>query len=165
MDGVKKRKKLRNIFLKYRYPAIILLVGVLLMLIPSNKRTEITEVAVEPVTPTMEERLAQILSTIDGAGEVRVLLSVAQGERVVYQSDVESNVTSDNESIYSKTVMITDAQRGENGLVQQRNPPQYLGAVVSCQGADEPVVCLMIVDAVATATGLGADKITVMKMK
>jgi stage III sporulation protein AG len=36
---------------------------------------------------------------------------------------------------------------------------------VVCQGADDPVVKLLIVDAVSKVTGLGADKISVMKMK
>jgi stage III sporulation protein AG len=64
-----------------------------------------------------------------------------------------------------ETVIITDAQRAQQGLVKQVNPPVYLGAVVVCQGADRASVRLAIVEAVANATGLGADKISVLKMK
>ena len=39
------------------------------------------------------------------------------------------------------------------------------GAVVVCQGADHPQVRLNVTNAVAVYTGLGSDKITVMKMK
>ena len=39
------------------------------------------------------------------------------------------------------------------------------GAVVVCQGADDPQVRLDVTTAIAAYTGLGSDKITVMKMK
>ena len=39
------------------------------------------------------------------------------------------------------------------------------GAVVVCQGADDAQVRLNVTNAVAAYTGLGSDKITVMKMK
>ena len=59
--------------------------------------------------------------------------------------------------------------RGENGkesgLVQRVDPPKYLGAVIVCQGADKAAVKLAIVEAVSKATGLGADQISVLKMK
>ena len=53
----------------------------------------------------------------------------------------------------------------ESGLIRQINPPAYLGAIVVCQGADNNTVRLAIVEAVSRATGLGADKISVLKMR
>jgi hypothetical protein len=41
----------------------------------------------------------------------------------------------------------------------------YQGAVVLCQGAADAAVRLAVVEAVSKATGLGADKICVLKMK
>jgi stage III sporulation protein AG len=42
--------------------------------------------------------------------------------------------------------------------------PEYLGALVVCEGADNPTVAYQIVKAVAGLTGLGTDKIVVSKM-
>jgi len=39
------------------------------------------------------------------------------------------------------------------------------GAVVVCEGAQDPAVRLNVTNAVAAYTGLGSDKISVMKMK
>ena len=39
------------------------------------------------------------------------------------------------------------------------------GCVVVCAGADSPAVRLDVTNAVAAYTGLGSDKISVMKMK
>ena len=60
---------------------------------------------------------------------------------------------------------MTDGQRGQTGLVRQVLPATYRGAVVVCQGADDPRIRLAIVEAVSMATGLGADRISVLKMK
>ncbi len=165
MEGIVKKKKWKLQIAKYRYPAIILLVGILLMILPGRKIQETPDVTEDKTPACLEERLGDILSTIDGVGDVNVLLSVSAGEKILYQSDVESNHSSEDESVRSKTILITDSQRTQNGLVQQINPPVYLGAVISCQGADDPEVRLAIVDAVSTVTGLGTDRISVVKMK
>ena len=61
--------------------------------------------------------------------------------------------------------MISGSDRGQEGLIKQVNAPTYRGAIVVCQGADDPVVKLSITEAVSRATGLGVDKISVIKMK
>ena len=61
--------------------------------------------------------------------------------------------------------MITGQNKQETGLVRQVIPPTYMGVVVVCEGADNPSLKLAIVDAVSKATGLGADRISVLKMK
>ena len=58
-----------------------------------------------------------------------------------------------------------DNSRNERGLVIRTDPPKYLGAVVLCQGADSSVVRLAVIDAVSKVTGLGTDRICVLKMK
>lgn len=164
MDRI-KRVKWPKALRKYSYPAIVILVGVLLMLLPGQKKAEEHSELLIPSDKTFEERLEDILSSVHGAGEVDILLSVAKGENTVYQTDLNSDISDEHESVDSKTVLVTDSQRIERGLVQQTNPPIYLGAVVCCQGADNAVVRLAIVEAVSTATGLGSDKISVLKMK
>ena len=113
----------------------------------------------------MEESLTQILQTVAGAGKVRVLLSMATGEETVYQTDIENTSTSDGNNETVKTVVITDSERCETGLVRQVNPAAYRGAVVVCQGADSPAVRLAVTQAVSRITGLGTDAICVLKMQ
>ncbi len=153
---------------KYRYVAIVLLVGLILMALPeTEKKSEsTTPAATQTATKeTMEDRLSSILSQISGAGEVRVLLTEAVGEEVFYQTN-DSESSGENTSDKNiNTVIVTDAQRTQSGLIRQINPPAYRGAIVLCQGADDPKIQLAIVDAVSKITGLGANRISVMKMK
>lgn len=152
------KHKLMALASKYRYVLIVIAVGLVLMLLPgtSGKESEPTQQILE-TAPDIETELARILSKINGVGKVEVMLTMAQGQETCYQTDQRG-------ADYS-TVIISDSDRNELGLVRQVNPPVYQGAIVVCQGGDEPSVRLAIVESVAKVTGLGADRISVMKMK
>ncbi len=168
MDNVALGRKIGSILKKYRYAIAVLVLGVILMLLPTGKGRQTQKAEPTPAATVGEEsldsRLEAILSQIQGAGKVRVMLSVAQGEKTVYQTngDVTGGETGTSRT---DTVIITDGQRTQSGLIQQILPPTYLGAIVVCQGADSPAVRLAIVEAVSGITGLGTDRISVLKMK
>ena len=151
---------------KYKHVLLILLVGIGLMLLPSGGKSTSQNAATavpEPVakTQTLQEQLSDLLSRMEGAGRVEVLLTLATGEETLYQTDGDR--TSETERF--DTVLVSDSGHNETGLIRQVNPPTYLGAVVLCQGADSSALRLAITQAVANATGLGYHKITVLKMK
>ena len=139
----------------------VLLAGIVLMLLPAQKETPAAQpVPTQPET-TLQESLTEILSMVSGAGEVRVLLTEAAGEETVYQLDEDS----DDSGLRRETVLVSDTNREKAGLVRRVNGPEYLGAVIVCQGADSAAVRLAIVEAVKSATGLSSDRISVLKMK
>ena len=167
MDRIAIQEKLLNFAKKYRYVILVLLLGVFLMCLPEGERDEQIPVREETLVEEagLEQRLEDILSQIEGAGKVKVLLTERAGSSVLYQTDADCSTDSDSTSEQLDTVIVTDADRSEQGLIRQVNPPVYLGAVIVCQGGDRPTVQLAIVEAVSNATGLGADQITVLKMK
>lgn len=162
MDEQDAGSGLISIFKKYRWAAAVVLLGVLLMMLP-EKRPD-TEATPEPeVSQTsMQQELENLLQHLEGAGKVRLLLTEAAGSQTYYQTDADEKGDGLKRQ---ETVLVTSADRSQSGLVQRRDPPRYLGAVVLCQGAGDPKVKLAVVDAVATATGLGSDRISVWKMK
>lgn len=171
--AVKQIKTIALNFIKrYKYVALILLLGFALMLIPGKRqqRNDINEPQTDNIyeteTPSSsQELLTQVLQSIDGAGKVKIFLSIAEGEESIYQTNTHASVSSESNSTQIDTVIVSNSDRGQDGLIRQINPPVYLGAIVVCQGADIPSVRLAIVDAVSKATGLGADRISVLKMK
>jgi stage III sporulation protein AG len=167
MDGIRWKDNLKSVFLKYRYAILILVLGLLLMLWPGSDRTQATESSPEIPASTndLQEELAAILSQIQGVGKVQLLLTQQRGPETLYQQDEDMDSDSDSSSSRRDTVILTDQTRAETGLVRQVLPPVYLGAVVVCQGGDQPQVQLAVVEAVCAATGLTADKVTVLKMK
>lgn len=161
MDWVNTKELLLEAGKKYRYILLLLLSGIMLMLfsIPDTSSQPVTEVTVQQ--RNLEEALSEMLSRLYGAGEVEVLLTQSCGEETIYQTDDNQS----REDFRTDTVIVTNQDRKETGLVKQVNAPIYLGAIVLCQGADRPQVKLSIVEAVSSATGLTSDRITVLKMK
>lgn len=161
MDLTAIAGKVTEFIKKYRYVILVLVIGIGLMLLPEGRQEEAEPVTAQETQPELAQELKQILSRIKGAGDVEVLLTQSAGEKTVYQTD-EDISESDHRW---ETVIVTDADRNEQGLVQQTLPPQYQGAIIVCDGADDAAVRLAIVEAVADATGLGTDRISVLKMK
>lgn len=161
----KLTKKLPKLLEKYKYALLIVLLGLCLLAIPGKKAAlapDVTEAAA--VSNTTQAELETILATIQGAGKVRVMLTEAVGRQTIYQTDEDSDTGESSRSVRRDTVIVSESARGESALVVQVNPPQYLGALVVCQGADSAAVRLAIVEAVSKVTGLGANRISVLKM-
>jgi stage III sporulation protein AG len=160
-------ERIINLIRQYRYGFLILLLGVGLMLIQTGKTDDS-----QPPTPvtgsaeiTLEEKLSEILSRMEGVGKAEVLLTLALGEETIFETR-EDSTESDTSDRYSREpVIITDSDRAEQGLVQQVIPPVFRGAIVVCEGGESPAIKLAIVEAVSDVTGLTADKISVLKMK
>ena len=153
---------------KYRYAWLILGIGILLLCIPEKKETY---PSVEPAkteiqqTRELQTQLSELLSRMEGAGKVQVLLTQASGESYRYQTDEEHQTDGDGMDLRKETVIVANENRAQGGLITRVDPPVYLGAVVLCQGADSANIRLALTEAVKSATGLSADKITVLKMK
>jgi len=160
--------KLQSLAGKYKYAIIILIIGLVLMLLP-GKTDKSSPSAPEKSTEfnslyLTSEALSKILQSVEGAGRVQVLLSPASGEKTLYQTNSDTNISGKDNDAKIETVIISDSQRNETGLITQINPPTYLGAIVVCEGADSASVRLAITQAVIKITGLNADKICVLKM-
>ena len=162
MDRMNLKEKLTGLVKQYRYVALVVLLGLVLMAIPEKQTQQDTAVSVQSAEEvSAEARLEQILGQIEGVGKVQVLLTEAEGERTryIYNEDSSSG------SIRSEAVIITDGDRAQQGLVEQVLPATYQGAMIVCQGGDRAAIRLAVVEAVSNATGLSADKISVLKMK
>lgn len=159
MDTLNKLKQLAG---KYAYVLIVIFAGLFLMLLPGREAADPEPSEAEPnPAVSMQDNLEAILSKIQGVGRVHVLLTEAQGSRTIYVQDESTS----QDSLKTDAVIITDSSRSQTGLVCQVLPPVYQGAVIVCQGGDDPSVRLAVVEAVCDATGLSADRITVTKMK
>lgn len=167
MDVKRLLGSIKQKVFKFKYAAVVLAIGLVILLLP-GKETQSAKTNTEP-TPVIQsmqaEQLENILQSIDGAGKVQVMLSMASGEETVYQINSEISSDGDGSETRTETVITTDSQRNETGLITQINPPTYLGAIVVCEGADKAAVKLAVMQAVAKITGLGSDRICVLKMK
>lgn len=172
----KTAQKFIDTLKKYKYAALVLLIGLALLLFPFGENKEpAPEVSVEKKESTadyaveMERKLTQILMQIDGAGRVSVMLTLQTGPRTEYQIDIQTSDADDTNGRQKteerKTVILSKGSAYDEAAVSATIYPQFQGALVVSEGAGNAAVKLNLVNAVAALTGLGTDKITVVKMK
>lgn len=168
-------RKLTEGWKKYRYVALVLVIGLVLLLLPWGSGEEDAP-AEEPETESdtvyaarMEARLTEMLTQIEGAGSVQVMLTLEGSGTTTYQMDVQYSSAADGESTQHseerKTVILSTGSAYDEAAVVAVTYPAFQGALIICQGADSAAVRYQLVQAVAALTGLGADRITVVKMK
>lgn len=163
---------------KYRYPALILLLGLALMLIPSRSDSKKKTAQAPPVVAAVtekdyktqvEEQLTSVLRQVQGTGRVTVMLTLKSSAQTIYQTDTALTSQSGEGSVANTstetTVILSRDAVGQEAAVAKTLYPAFLGAVVVCEGADDPTVRLNVINAVASTTGLSSEKITVVKMK
>ena len=166
MDRLALRKKVSVFFEKYKYVLLVIVLGLALMLWPTkNADAPIIQTVPQPVQQlSITEELSAILAQIRGVGRVKVMLTEQSGSQTHYQTDTSGAQNVDSTTHDSRTVVISSGGT-ESGLVTSVSPPVYLGAIVVCQGADDPIVRLAVSQAVSSVTGITTDRISVLKMK
>lgn len=161
-------EKIAGLLKKYKYVVLVLLLGILLLLIPGKKEApRIVEEAIlddSTYERYMEQELGGMLSKIEGAGRVEVMLTMQYGSHTEFQMDTQISTEADRSSEERKTVILSEGSAYDKAAVSVVRYPQFQGALVLCEGAEQPKVKLDILNAVSALTGLGTDRITVVKM-
>jgi stage III sporulation protein AG len=158
---LQKLDKVRAWLGRNPYVLLVLLIGLALLALPGGQRTARSAAAPESAgeipapafsVENEQERLRAVLESISGVGKAKVLLSV--------QSTAARNLAVSA----GETVVISAGSGRQETVELSYDYPEYLGAVVVCQGAGSAGVRLAVCDAVAAFTGLGTHSIQVLKM-
>lgn len=150
---------------KYKFILLVVLVGVILMLLPVSSGAK-DKAANDSQTPpeifdleATEQRMAAILGKIDGVGKLQLMLTLQSGTRLTLAEDTQR----DSGRTTSETVTLNRGSGSQEVVVTDRYYPVYQGAVVVCQGADSSAVRLAVTETVQALTGLPSDRIQVVK--
>lgn len=132
-----------------------LLIGILLLVV-GNFDTESADKAVvvqtfsaEEYCEMLEKRLAALLSSVDGAGEVRVMVSLEGGYQSVYEKDGEG------------VCVTVGSGSSESAILVSQGSPAIGGVGVVCRGAKSERVKNEIVALISATLGIGTHKIYV----
>lgn len=169
MDRKAKTEGVRRVWDKYKFVALVVLMGVVLLQWPSGSASMEKTPARAETFPMAEiqQEMEEILGAISGVGQVKLMLTVeSDGERQLAQ-DTElsysgSTAAPEDYSRTSETVLV-DGESGDAPMVTRTLYPTYRGALVVCQGGDRADVRLAVTEAVTALTGLPADRVTVAK--
>ena len=163
-------KEWSNRFGKYRYGILVLAIGLLLILLPTSgseesANTDTADTEEYFSVEVMEEKLEEILSQIEGAGRIDVMLTVESGMKHIFAQDGRVERDSNQLLEERETVVVSSGSGTQETVLVQQIYPQFQGALVVSEGGGDPSVRLSLTEAVAALTGLGADKISVCKGK
>ena len=124
----------------------------------------------------LETELEEILSQIQGVGEVKVLLNYSESSEVVAMYNETSKTSNTEETDTSggtRKIQETDTQKDiiyqeDNGektpITQKIVKPKIEGAIITAKGANQVDVKTNIIQAVEAVTGLATHKIQVFEM-
>ena len=173
-------EKILNFLKKNRYVLIVMAVGLILLFLPwggkdtvnapvQTAKTGSEELLDQHSLYDVERRMEKILSRIQGAGEVTVMLTLKNSGEKILASDEEMSTSGiageAGMDRRSETVIVGTGQGIEAPVTVRYAYPEYQGALVVSEGAGSPTVKLQLTEAVSNLTGLGVDKITVTKMQ
>lgn len=159
---------------KYRYVALMAALGALLLLLPSGETKKETESAAPPAAESfdraaLQSEMEQILSSLDGVGRLSLMLTVEGGGEYELAQDESASVRRSGEMDGERTRKTETVVLGSGGsagvVVTQSRFPQFVGALVVCEGGGSAGVRLAVTQAVSALTGLPSDRITVVKGK
>ena len=125
----------------------------------------------------LEEKLKNILSKINGVGNVEVLITyqetselIAMYNENVKESSTEETDTSGGKRVIqevdtSKDIVYQEESGKKMPITQKVVMPKMEGAIIIAEGANDSNVRANIIQAVKAATGLLSHKIQVFEMK
>lgn len=162
------RERVVEALKKYRAAAAAVLLGIVLMLLPSGSGQEST-----PPNGAEEEHfdraavqseMEEILRTIEGVGELRLMLTVDAGTKRELAQDTSIERSGTENFHETRETVIVGAGSGTREIIVTRSVyPRYAGALVVCEGGDSAAVRLAVTEAVRALTGLASDKISVQQ--
>lgn len=120
-----------------------------------------------------EKRMAEILSKIEGAGQVDVMLtyrrteekSVARNETREESYSEDGGKTSESLRVENTAILLEDRSGNTTPLVLSSASPEVEGVIIVAEGGGDPVVCGALNQAAQALLDVPAHKIAVLKMK
>lgn len=135
------------------------------------------EISTQEYAKQLESNLKDILCSIDGAGETKVMITLENGPETKYATEEKTNSEAVQETSKSsgtqskqsgdselKYIIVKDSNGSERALAITEFEPTVKGVVVVCSGGDLPAVEQRITKAVTTALNISSKKVCVTKL-
>ncbi len=182
MDGIKE--KISGLLKKENRAKLVTVIGILILVLillseigtscsKKEERIQTASFDCEAYADSIEERLCEIISSIKGAGKVKVLVTLENSEEYIYASDSRKNsdlsenrdtdgsTSTDTKNDTEESVIIVDGKNGREALLRTMLLPSVEGVVVVCEGAESDLVRERIIEAVTTALGISSRRVYV----
>lgn len=133
------------------------------------------EVSGEAYVEQLEQRIHQLISSIDGVGNSNVMVTLENGVEYIYEKEETKSSTlnrdssngeklQQNSDYNEKYVIINDSGGEKSALIRTTLEPKVRGVVIVCEGGDRAAIVEQITDVVTTALHLNYSQVCVSKL-
>ncbi|MBQ9267166.1 MAG: stage III sporulation protein AG [Clostridia bacterium] len=153
---------------------VILIIVINSLYTPEEENTLPTIIATEsPKNDTLESKLEKVLSMIDGAGKVNVMISYLSSEEQIPLYDVKENTTvteeKDKEGGTRKTeqtsteqsIIFSESSNNKQPFIKQTTTPKVIGVIVVAEGASNMKVKENLINAVEAVLDVPSHRVQV----
>lgn len=112
----------------------------------------------------LEDKLCGIISSMDGVGECKVMITLENSKENVYATDNENKTDSGSSSSKDEYV-IYDSDNGETPVLIKEYYPKIQGVSVVCTGGDDIVIKEQIINTVTSLFNISTNRVSVSKIK
>ncbi len=112
----------------------------------------------------IEEKLQNIISSIQGAGKTQVMVTLDCSDENVYATQ-SKRVDGENSSSYENSIIIVENDGEENGVLLKVIEPEIRGVAIVCDGGNSPQVKQSIIDTVTAVLGISSARVNIATMK
>ena len=115
----------------------------------------------------IENKLIDVLSAVDGAGQVSVMITVDGSPELVYANEKDqTSSTNSSGSVTTATYsspIIVNANGSSTALVMTEILPKVKGVIVVASGAGNVATKLDLLNAVSTLLDISTNQVTILK--
>lgn len=115
----------------------------------------------------LEDKVTQIVESIEGAGKARVMITISETEEYIYatnEKDVRKNTEKSNDINNQSDYVIIDKNSDDGGLLLKTIEPKVRGVAVVCEGGNDTKVQEQIYSAVGAVLNVSISRISISKL-
>ena len=133
-----------------------------------QETTTLQKASAQEYVQSLEERITSIISSIDGAGSTRVMITLESGNEDVYLHNYDYGEDVDGDGAGNREVkneyVVVDNSGEENGIVIRVEEPKIRGVAVVCEGGGNDYVKAQIISTVTALLDISSARVSVAKM-
>lgn len=134
-----------------------------------DKKTDYStqEVSSSTYCEYLEDKVQEIVESIEGAGETRVMITLSETTEYIYATnDKDTRKSSDNDdnSTFENDYVIIENNSNDAGLLIKTIEPKVRGVAVVCAGGNDSSVQRQIYSAVSAVLNISTSRISISKL-
>ena len=126
--------------------------------------TQNTEVSKSDASEELERRLMEVFSSIEGAGKVKVMVTLKAGNEIIVAQEERIKESNDGVDMENKVVVLSQGNGVERPLILKEMYSEVEGIIIVAEGGDDIFVKNALSKGAQALLNVPAHKVEIFKM-